>query len=57
MERFEELKRQVATEIERARQNVRDIHVVEKEVWSNLAKARSLLRERRPTKSPLRREW
>jgi hypothetical protein len=39
MEQHEELKRRLAAEIERARQNMRDIHAVEKHVWPELARS------------------
>lgn len=42
VERLEELKRKAAAEIERARQNVRDIRAVKKRVWFELARARNL---------------
>jgi len=48
MEQLEELTRRLAAEIERARQNVRDIHAVEKRVHLELVKARGLLEDRRP---------
>ena len=48
MEQLEELTRRLAAEIERARLNVMDLRGVEKRVHLELAKARSLLGDRRP---------
>jgi hypothetical protein len=45
MDQLEELKGKHAAEIERARQNVRDLHAVEKRVRTELGKAKSLSRD------------
>jgi hypothetical protein len=39
------LRWEVAREVERARQNIEDIHAIEKEVWLNVVKSRVLRAE------------